>query len=116
MYAEFNGDGVRPINVPNAGESKRFWGDLWSIGQGHNQEAEWLKDSKNELVNDKYRQERVFINVERVMKQCRKTSNWKASRKDGVQGYWIKSLSNLHERTAIQIKKILMGMTAYLHG
>ena len=50
MYAKFNGDGVRPIDVPNAGESKRFWGDLWSIGQGHNQEAEWLKDSKNELV------------------------------------------------------------------
>ena len=33
----------------------------------------------------------------------------KAPGKDGVQNYWIKDLSNLHERTAIQINKILMG-------
>ena len=40
MYAEFNGDGVRPIDAPNATESKRFWGDLWSIGKRHNRKAE----------------------------------------------------------------------------
>ena len=43
MYAEFNGDGVIPVDLPNAEESKRFWGDLWSIRKGHNREAEWLK-------------------------------------------------------------------------
>ena len=36
MCAEFNGDGVRPSDVPNAKESKRFWCDIWSIGTGHN--------------------------------------------------------------------------------
>ncbi|XP_068723498.1 uncharacterized protein [Montipora capricornis] len=35
--------------------------------------------------------------------------NWKAPEKDGVQGYWIKNLSNLHEQIAIQMNKILMG-------
>ena len=25
IYAEFNGDWVRPIDVPNPEESKRFW-------------------------------------------------------------------------------------------
>ena len=49
MYAEFNGDEVRPSDVPNIEESKRFWGDLRSTGKGHNREAEWLKDIKNEL-------------------------------------------------------------------
>ena len=34
MYAEFNGDGVRPSEVPNAEESRRFG------VKGHNQEAE----------------------------------------------------------------------------
>ena len=43
MYAEFNGDGVIPVDLPNAEESKRFWGDLWSIRKEHNREAEWLK-------------------------------------------------------------------------
>ena len=87
MYAEFNRDGVRPINVPNAEESKGFWGDLWSIGKEHNREAEWLKDIKNELVNNKHHHERVVQSVEKVTKQCRKMPNWKAPEKDGIQGY-----------------------------
>ena len=40
MYTEFNGDRVRSIDAPNAEESKRFWGDLWSIGKRHNRKAE----------------------------------------------------------------------------
>ena len=43
------------------------------------------------------------------MKQCGKMPNWKVPGKDGVQGYRIKNLSNLHERIAAQINKILMG-------
>ena len=49
IYAEFNGAGVRPNNLPNAEESNRFWGDIWSVRKGLNREAEWLKDLKNEL-------------------------------------------------------------------
>ena len=36
MYAELNGVGVRANDVPNAEESNRFWGDIWSVGKGHN--------------------------------------------------------------------------------
>ena len=36
VYAEFNGGGVRANDVPNAEESKRFWGDIGSIRKGHN--------------------------------------------------------------------------------
>ena len=43
MYAEFNGDGVRPIDVPNAKEGKEFWGNLCSIRKRHNRDEEWLK-------------------------------------------------------------------------
>ena len=41
----------------------------------NNQEAEWLKDLKNELGNDKYLQERVVVSVEKVTKQSRKIPN-----------------------------------------
>ena len=109
MYAEFSGDGVKPSDVPNAEESKRSWGDLWSVRKGHNREAKWLEDIKNELGNDKHRQERMVTGVEKVKKQCRKMPNGKALEKDGVHGYWIKNLSNLREQIAIQINKILMG-------
>ena len=55
--------------------------------KGHDREGEWLKDIKNKLVNDKHREERVVISVEKVTKQCRKMPNWKSPMKDGVQGY-----------------------------
>ena len=75
IYAEFKGYGVRSTGVPNTEESKRFWGDLCSIGKVHNREAKWMKHIKNELVNDKLHQERVVISVEKVTKQCRKMPN-----------------------------------------
>ena len=96
-------------DVPDAEESKRFWGSIWSVEKGHNREAEWLKELKNELENEEHLQESIIISVEKVIKECRKIPNWKAPGKHGVQGYWIKNLSNLHERIAIQINKILIG-------
>ena len=35
--------------------------------------------------------------------------NWKSPGKDGVQGYWIKNLSNLHARISDQLNSILTG-------
>ena len=52
MYAEFNGCGVRPNDVPHTEESKIFLGDIWSVGKGHSQEAEWLQGLCNEPGND----------------------------------------------------------------
>ena len=95
MYAVFNGDGARPIDTPNAEESKRFWGDLWSIGKRHNLEAEWLEDIKNELVNDKHHQERVVISVQKVTKQCRKIPNWKTPEKDAFNVIGLRTLTIL---------------------
>ena len=109
IYAEFNGGGVRWNDVPNAEESKRFWGSIWSVEKGHNREAEWLKDLKNELENEEHLQESMVISVEIVIKQCRKMPNWKVPGKDDVQGCWIKNLSNLHEQIAVKMNKILMG-------
>ena len=57
-----------------------------------------------------------MITAEKIMKQCRRMPNRKAPGKDGVQGYWVKNLSNLHGRIAIQMNKILMGEIVYLHG
>ena len=50
----------------------------------------------------------MIINVEKVRDQCRKMPNWKAPGKDGVQGYWLKNLTNLHSRIAGQMNSILI--------
>ena len=49
----------------------------------------------------------MSISVEKIRKQCRKIPNWKAPRRDSVQGYWIKNLSSLHEHVSSQMNKIL---------
>ena len=108
IYKELNGGGNSSGDVPGAEESKRFWGDIWSVEKEHNRDARWLKDLKNEN-NGEHIQEMVRISVENVQKQCRKIPNWKAPGKDGVQGYWIKNLNNLHMRFACQLNKILEG-------
>ena len=66
-------------------------------------------ERERERVNDECPQERVCISVEKIRKQCRKIPNWKAPGTDGVQGYWIKNLSSLHEPIYSQVNRILMG-------
>ena len=89
IYAEFKGGRERSMFVPNAEESKQFWGNIWSVRKEHSQEAEWFKVLKAELQNQHHWQERVIINAETVSNQCKKMPNWKAPGLDDVQGYWI---------------------------
>ena len=96
IYTELNGGRQRSIVVPNTEESKQFWGNIWSIRKEHNREAEWLKDLKADLEMEHHYQETVIINAEKVRNHCKKMPRWKASGLDGVQGYWIKILTNLH--------------------
>ena len=67
------------------------------------------RSEERERVNDEHPEKRVSIGVEKIRKQCRKTPNWKAPRRDDVQGYWIKNLNSLHERVSLQMNRILMG-------
>ena len=68
----------------------------------HNEDAEWLKDVENELGTVEA-QENIKIVVSKVKNQVKKIPNWKSHGPDGVQGYWIKKLTNLHETIARQL-------------
>ena len=93
IYTEFNGSALRSTDVPNAEESRKFWGEIWSVEKKHSKTANWLKQLKEEMSNE----------------QCRKMPNWKAPGRDKVLGFWIKSMTNLHERIAEQLNEILIG-------
>ena len=62
---------------------------------------------KTEAENNYQKQECLVITKDMVPNQSRKIPNWKAPGRDVVQGFWIKKLTNLHERTAFQLDKIL---------
>ena len=87
---EFNGSEIRSTDVPNAEESRNFWGGIWSVEKEHCKTANWLKELKEEMRNKHHMQERLVITVDKIAKQCRKMPNWKAPGKDKVQGFWIK--------------------------
>ena len=90
-------------------KNAQFWVNIWGVIKKHNTEAEWLEDLKRKRVNDGRPQERVNITVEKIRKRCRKIPNWKARGRDGIQGYWIKNLSSLHEHVSLRMIKILLG-------
>ena len=84
---EFNGSAIRSTDVPNAEESRNFWGGIWSVEKEHSKTANWLKELKEEMRNKHHMQERLVITVDKTAKQCRKMPNWKAPGKDKVQGF-----------------------------
>ena len=111
FYEEMNGGRKGDGIVPDAEESKQFWGGIWDNSVKHKENAEWLKKMKNETKVRK--QGNIIITVEMVRKQCKKIPNWKSAGPDGVQGFWIKRLTELHQRIATQLTNIL-GNPEYL--
>ena len=88
-----NQEGERCDDVqPDAEESKRFWGDIWSELVDHNRDAKWLKNVQSEVNVTK--QEKVDKTKESLKKILDRMPNWKSP----VQGFWLKHFSSLHER------------------
>ena len=52
-------------------------------------------------------QENITITTGMVAAKVKKIPNWKAPGPDGVQGFWLKNLTSLHERIAIQMNDMI---------
>ena len=105
LFDELDGMG-REIIVPDAEESTQFWSNIWDNPVKHKENPEWLKIVEEELVGLGV-QEDIHIEIEKLKKQIRKIPKWKSPGPDGVQGYWIKNLTNLHGRIALQLDTCL---------
>ena len=95
LFLELNGKTKESNEIPDADQSRVFWSGIWGESKERNGNAEWLKKLKEE--NNYQKQQCVFITKEIVSKQRKKIPNWKALEGDGVQGFWIKKLTSLHE-------------------
>jgi len=106
FYRELNQEGeTSNDDKPDAEESKKFWGDIWSQSVDHNKDAKWLKDLRSEVNVRK--QEKIDITVESLKKILGRMPNWKSPGPDLVQGFWLKNFSSLHERVRLQLKECL---------
>lgn len=107
LFAELNGLEKGDDEIPDADESRKFWSNIWSKNKEHNHKAEWLEKLRTECEYEK--QEDIIITKEMITRQSKKIPNWKAPGRDGVQGFWLKRLSSLHERIAVQFNELLSG-------
>ena len=100
-------NGIRNINneKPNAEESKQFWSDIWDNEKEHERSAEWLRELRAEKANMK--QKNINITTGIIKEQVKKILIWKSPGPDGVQGYWLKKLTALHECIAKQMDNII---------
>ena len=72
----------------------------------HNKDAEWLEGMKNQLKVQYHDQQDITIDNRMLKQQLSKTSNWKTPCPDGIQGFWIKNLTALNTRIAVQLNDI----------
>ena len=67
--------------------------------------AVWLRELRAE--KDNMKQTDIEILTEMITKQVKKIQHWKIPGPDGVQGYWLKILTALHECIAKQMDDII---------
>ena len=87
-------------------QRRGFWHDIWNQGVTPRENTDWLRKVENEL-GELTVQDDIHIGIEKVRKQIRKMPNWKSPGPDGVQGYWIKNLRNMHNSIALQLDRCL---------
>ena len=105
LFHELDGV-VRETVVPDSEESTRFWSDIWDKPVKHKKNPEWLRNVEEELTGLGV-QDNIHIEVMKLKKKVRKMPNWKSPGPDGVHGYWIKNLNNLHGNIALQLDRCL---------
>ena len=67
--------------------------------------AVWLRELRAE--KDNMKQTDIETLTEMITKQVKKIQHWKIPGPDGVQGYWLKILTALHECIAKQMDDII---------
>ena len=109
FFKVLNNEGMQQSNErPNAEETKAFWSEIWGQEVSHNKEADWVKEFRKEGEN-RDKQERPKVTVEKVQKKLKSFPNWKSPGPDGVQGYWLKNFNSMHKYLAEYLHRLVQG-------
>ena len=96
LYQELDGCGAGDDRKPDAVDTKAFWEDIWSQRTEHDANSRWFKKVTNEM-RERPQQGEVTITLEAVTNAIKNAPNWKAPGPDGLQGYWLKAFTPLHQ-------------------
>ena len=84
---------------PDAEESKKFWGEIWSESVDHIRDGKWLKKLQSKVKFTK--QQKVDISKKRLKNILGRMSP------DLDQKFWLKNFSSWHGRVKLQLKECL---------
>ena len=90
--------------TPDPQETKTFWESIWSKPEVHNMSARWLADIQKDHTETPT-QNNIVISEADVRNKLRTMANWKAPGPDQLQTFWLKYLTSLHERLAVQLQR-----------
>ena len=87
---------------PNKEECLNFWRKIWEEEAEHNEDAAWIPCVREEL--GKAEEQSPFVITETlVSNRVRKMANWSSPGMDGLNAFWLKHFSSLHESIALQL-------------
>ena len=72
--------------------------------QKHNEKAGWINNMTRELGLEEGPKEEMHIDW---LKDTKKISNWKTPGHDGIQGFWFKKFTSIHDR--LEMNRCLQG-------
>ena len=90
---------------PNPEEATQFWTNIWGSQISHNDKAEWIGQVEEKLQG--IRQEDIVVTLGSVKDKLKSMPDWKGAGPDGIQGYWLKTLSSLHDNLAKTLDECL---------
>ena len=91
---------------PNKEECLNFWRKIWEEDAEHNEDAAWIPCVREEL--GKAEEQSPFVITETlVTNRVRKMANWSSPGMDGLNAFWLKHFSSLHESIALQLMECL---------
>ena len=106
FYQSMKGEDRVEVPPPEPDAALEFWSNIWGRPHMHNGKAGWIRDSENEMSNVN-QQESMEISADSLKRVLGRLAPWKAAGPDGVQGYWVKNFTSLHDRILNQLNETL---------
>ena len=72
----------------------------------HNEKAEWINHITREL-EELEEGPKPEIHTDLLKTTLKKVSNWKTPGNEGIDGFWFKKFTSIHDRQALEMNKCL---------
>ena len=108
FYRTLCNDTIEITKLPDENQLADFWRSLYGDSTEHNRNAEWIEETKQELIETPVMQG-IEITAETINNKLRTSPNFKSPGPDKIQNYWMKQLTILHPYYAKSFNRIIEG-------